>query len=238
MVVRKSLIFLLSFAFVTALILGLFNDVLTVNRFDLFGLSMFQKNKENQVPKRIVCYEDTCYVKQLNDNVLIYLEESYLKGTQIFLNRKRDIFRLVSQGKLTKIVNNDYYFVDTMYYSYPYLVPSAKELLDTIGERFHRKLENTGLECTRFTLTSMLRTTSSVKRLRKWNRNSIKNSAHLHGTTFDISYRSFFSSKELSPVEIVYLGDVLGKVIYDLRREQKCFATYETWQTCYHVVCR
>jgi hypothetical protein len=188
--------------------------------------------------EEIGCYEDTCYVKHLNDNVLTYLEESYLNGTQTFLKSTNDIRKLYRKGKLVYIENSDYYFVDTMYYSYSFLVPKAKNLLDTIGERFHRKLENTGLECTRFTLTSMLRTTSSIKRLRRWNRNSIKNSAHLHGTTFDVSYRSFISSKELSPAEILYLGDVLGKVIYDLRREQKCYATYETWQTCYHVVCR
>jgi hypothetical protein len=84
----------------------------------------------------------------------------------------------------------------------------------------------------------MLRTTNSIKRLRKWNRNAIKNSAHLHGTTFDISYRTFVSGKALSYAEVLYLEDVLGKVIFDLRREQKCFATYETWQTCFHVVCR
>lgn len=198
-------------------------------------IKMGIKKKEVE---EIGCYEDTCYVKHLNDNVLTYLEESYLNGTQTFLKSTNDIRKLYRKGKLVYIENSDYYFVDTMYYSYSFLVPKAKNLLDTIGERFHRKLENTGLECTRFTLTSMLRTTSSIKRLRRWNRNSIKNSAHLHGTTFDVSYRSFISSKELSPAEILYLGDVLGKVIYDLRREQKCYATYETWQTCYHVVCR
>ena len=198
-------------------------------------IKMGLKKKEVE---EIGCYEDTCYVKHLNDNVLTYLEESYLNGTQTFLKSTRDIRKLYRKGELVYIENSDYYFVDTMYYSYSFLVPKAKNLLDTIGERFHRKLENTGLECTRFTLTSMLRTTSSIKRLRRWNRNSIKNSAHLHGTTFDVSYRSFISSKELSPAEILYLGDVLGKVIYDLRREQKCYATYETWQTCYHVVCR
>lgn len=198
-------------------------------------IKMGLKKKEVE---EIGCYEDTCYVKHLNDNVLTYLEESYLNGTQTFLKSTNDIRKLYRKGELVYIKNSDYYFVDTMYYSYSFLVPKAKNLLDTIGERFHRKLENTGLECTRFTLTSMLRTTSSIKRLRRWNRNSIKNSAHLHGTTFDVSYRSFISSKELSPAEILYLGDVLGKVIYDLRREQKCYATYETWQTCYHVVCR
>ncbi len=186
----------------------------------------------------VTCYEDTCYAKQLNDNVLEYLEESYLNGTQTFLKSTNEIRKLYRKGELKYVENTDYYVVDTLHYSYSFLIPEAKNLLDTIGERFQRKLENTGLACTRFTLTSMLRTTNSIKRLRKWNRNAIKNSAHLHGTTFDISYRTFVSGKTLSYVEVLYLEDVLGKVIFDLRREQKCFATYETWQTCYHVVCR
>ena len=186
----------------------------------------------------VTCYEDTCYAKQLNDNVLEYLEESYLNGTQTFLKSTNDIRKLYREGELKYVENSDYYVVDTMHYSYSFLIPEAKNLLDTIGERFQRKLENTGLACTRFTLTSMLRTTNSIKRLRKRNRNAIKNSAHLHGTTFDISYRTFVSGQALSYAEVLYLEDVLGKVIFDLRREQKCFATYETWQTCFHVVCR
>ncbi len=194
----------------------------------------FKKKRE----EGITCYEDTCYAKQLNDNVLAYLEESYLNGTQTFLKSTNDIRKLYRKGELKYVENSDYYVVHRLHYSYSFLIPEAKDLLDTIGERFQRKLENTGLACTRFTLTSMLRTTNSIKRLRKWNRNAIKNSAHLHGTTFDISYRTFVSGKELSNAEVLYLEDILGKVIFDLRREQKCYATYETWQTCYHVVCR
>lgn len=139
------------------------------------------------------CYKDICYSNDLTDQVRSYLEESYLSGTRKFLKRKRDIFILVEKGELIEIEENEFYVLDTLPYSYPFLTPTAKNLLDEIGDLFQRKLENTGLECTRFTITSMLRTTSSVARLRKKNKNSIKNSAHLHGTTFDISYRSFLN---------------------------------------------
>lgn len=188
--------------------------------------------------KKEVCAFDACYEVELNDKVKHYLEESFLKGTQQFLRRKKDIIKLVESGVLVEIQENEYFVLDTMWYSYPFLTPDAKELLDEIGQRFQRKLENTGLECTRFTITSMLRTTSSVAYLRKWNRNSIKNSAHLHGTTFDISYKSFHGTKELTKAECMYLGDALSKTIWELRYKKKCWATYETWQTCLHVVCR
>ncbi|MEY3236325.1 MAG: hypothetical protein RI883_426 [Bacteroidota bacterium] len=184
------------------------------------------------------CFHDTCYAIEMNDRVMLYLEESYLKGTQQFLTRKKDIFKLVEKGELVLIQENEYYILDTMWYSYPYLIAPAKDFLDELGYRFQRKLENTGLECTQFVLTSMLRTTSSVARLRKWNRNSIKNSAHLHGTTFDVSYRSFKNARTLTTAENLYLGDVLSKTLWELRQEKRCWTTYETWQTCFHVVVR
>jgi hypothetical protein len=187
---------------------------------------------------RQTCFHDTCYAIEMNDRVMLYLEESYLKGTQQFLKKKKDICKLVLQGDLILIEENEYYMLDTMWYSYPYLIPSAKDFLDELGKRFQRKLENTGLECSQFILTSMLRTTSSVARLRKWNRNSIRNSAHLHGTTFDVSYKSFINNRGLSAADKLYLGDVLSKTLWELRNEKKCWVTYETWQTCFHVVVR
>lgn len=198
---------------------------------------LFQEDNV-EARKHEVCSFNPSYEIELNDRVKHYLEESYLKGTQKFLRRKKDIIKLVEIGALVKIEQNDFFVLDTMWYSYPFLTPNTKELLNEIGKRFQNKLKNTGLECTRFTITSMLRTTSSVAYLRKWNRNSIKNSAHLHGTTFDISYKTFNNKKELTPAECMYLGDALTKTIWELRQEQKCYATYETWQTCLHVVCR
>ena len=187
---------------------------------------------------RQTCSQDRSYAIEMNDRVILYLEESYLKGTKQFLNRKKDIYNLVDKGELVLIEQNEYYILDTMCYSYPYLIPNGKNFIDELGKRFQRKLENTGLECSQFVLTSMLRTTSSINRLRKWNRNSIKNSAHLHGTTFDVSYKSFINNRGLSAADKLYLGDVLSKTLWELRNEKKCWVTYETWQTCFHVVVR
>ena len=184
------------------------------------------------------CYHDTTYSFGLTDNVTDYLEESHQNGTGKLLDRTRDIRKFVRKGKLVLIEPNEYYVMDTMYYSYPFLTPRTKLLIDTIGDRFHRKLENTTVQCARFTLTSMLRTTSSIKRLRKRNKNSIKNSAHLHGTTFDISYTQFYGDRVYTRAEIKYLADVLAETIYELRKENKCWAKHEIWQTCFHVVSR
>ncbi len=184
------------------------------------------------------CIPDVQYERELRDQLWTYVEQSRQHGIPLILKNKRDIDRLVSQGILKELKQNDYYVLDTMYYSYPYLVQDAHKLLIEIGERFQRKLENTGLECTRFTVTSVLRTEESIRRLQRRNRNSVRNSPHLHGTTFDLSYKTFFAEHPLSEGEVHYLGQMLMHSLYELRKEKKCWVTYEVWQTCLHVVSR
>jgi hypothetical protein len=137
-----------------------------------------------------------------------------------------------------KVEANEYFVLDTMYYSYPFLTPDARNFIDELGFRFHRKLENTHLQCAKFTLTSILRTTKSIKRLKKRNRNAITRSSHLHGTSFDISYKQFFGDRIYTPMELSYLHDILAETLYEMRESGKCWVTYEVWQTCFHVVVR
>jgi hypothetical protein len=184
------------------------------------------------------CYEEKNFAIELNDRVVHYLKESFSKGTGKLLNSKKQIGRYVKSGKLVKVSDNEYYTISKMRFSYPYLTQKAHSFLDELGKRFHLALENTSLQCTQFKLTSLLRTTSSVERMMKNNKNSIKNSSHLHGTTFDISYANFVHSKTLSNSEISYLAGVLSRILWELRKEKKCFVTYEVWQKCFHVVVR
>ncbi len=184
------------------------------------------------------CFHEKNYAIELNDRVANYLKESFKKGTGKLLSSKNQINRYVNNGKLIKITDNEYYTIGKMKYSYPYLTQDAKSFLNELGERFHLALENTSLQCSRFKITSLLRTTSSVERMMKNNKNSIKNSSHLHGTTFDISYANFVHSENLTSSEISYLAGVLARTLWDLRKEKKCFVTYEVWQKCFHVVVR
>ena len=182
--------------------------------------------------RRERCREYESYAWRLNDSVHQYLEASYLGGIQTILKRAREIDALVHAGTLIPIRNSSAYIIDTLWYSYPFLTPGARDLLDEIGTSFRYKLKNTHLKETRFVVTSVLRTTSSV------NRNSIRHSAHLHGTTFDISYEEFDHPRALTQAENEYLREVLALTLYELREERKCWATYEMWQTCFHVVSR
>ena len=52
-------------------------------------------------------------------------------------------------------------------------------------------MEAKGIDRHRIIVTSILRTEEDVERLMNHNSVAVKNSAHRHATTFDISYRHF-----------------------------------------------
>lgn len=81
--------------------------------------------------------------------------------------------------------------VDKLTHSEPYLVPEACDLLADIARNFKDSLYQKGLPSHSIIVTSVLRTGSSVKKLRKSNGNASANSAHVYGTTFDVAYTRF-----------------------------------------------
>ena len=93
--------------------------------------------------------------------------------------------------KLVEIGPCDYYDMDSLTHSIPYLVPKASELLEAIGVNFLDSLENKGLNPNKVIVTSVTRTKEDVKRLRRTNGNASMNSCHFYGTTFDISWKRF-----------------------------------------------
>lgn len=185
-----------------------------------------------------VCFDHVEYSSRMNDMAIHYIGESYRNGPGGVMRSGRDIVKYFKAGKLELVEANEYFLLDTMHYSFPFLTPEARKFLDELGFRFQRKLENTSLSCTRFKLTSILRTTKSILKLKKKNRNAITRSSHLHGTSFDISYTQFFANKPLSRMEVLWLKDLLAETLYELRSSGRCWVTYEMWQTCFHVVVR
>lgn len=174
----------------------------------------------------------------MNDNVLGHWKESKESGLYREPYRKSEIVSQFKKGNLVEFTSNEKYFIDTMYYSYPYARPFVKTFIDEMWTRFQEKLLQTDLYGVQLVLTSFTRTKSSVERLRRKNRNAIKCSTHLHGTTFDISYKTFMFNRPLSEGEVSHLKETLASVLFDMRREKKCFVKYEYFQTCFHVVCR
>lgn len=127
---------------------------------------------------------------------------------------------------LVKIEDNDYYSVDRLTHSVPYLTNGAAELLDMIGKNFLDLLESKGLNPNKIIVTSVLRTQEDIKRLQKsGNANAITNSPYYYATTFDISYarydktwfKNFRYYKSVNPET---LKKVLGEVLRDLKKQR------------------
>lgn len=145
--------------------------------------------------------------------------------------------------KLTHITDNEFYVVDSLTHSIPYLVPRASALLDTIGSNFLDSLAANGLNPNQVIVTSVLRTQSDVKRLRRRNGNASANSAHCFGATFDVSWKRFKKVEDedgrpLQDVGSDTLKLVLSEVLRDLRQAEKCYIKYELKQGCFHITAR
>jgi uncharacterized protein YcbK (DUF882 family) len=145
--------------------------------------------------------------------------------------------------KLTHITDNEFYVVDSLTHSIPYLVPRASALLDTIGSNFLDSLATKGLNPNQVIVTSVLRTQSDVKRLRRRNGNASANSAHCFGATFDVSWKRFKkvedeNGRPLQDVGSDTLKLVLSEVLRDLRQAEKCYIKYELKQGCFHITAR
>ena len=146
-------------------------------------------------------------------------------------------------NKLVEIESGDWYQVDSLTHSIPYLVPKASALLDSIGSNFLDSLENKGLNPNQIIVTSVLRTKDDVKRLRRVNGNASANSVHVYGTTFDISYKRYFKVEDpdgrpMQDVSSDTLKLVLSEVLRDLKKKNMCYIKYELKQGCFHITAR
>ncbi len=150
-----------------------------------------------------------------------------------------DIRKMTLTMKLHKVKNTRFYLVEDLKYSYPYLTGDSKKLLNELGRRFRNKMNREGLKGSRFIITSMTRTSENLKGLGRSNGNVSENSPHLNGNAFDISYANFSIVKfRITECDKWFMKEALAEVICQLKKEKKCWATYERQQGCFHVVSR
>ncbi len=144
-----------------------------------------------------------------------------------------------SKRKMKEIHTNDYYEIEDLTHSIPYLVPVAAELLEDIGRNFQDSLKSFNAPLYKIKVTSVTRTVDDVKKLRRRNVNSSENSAHRYGTTFDISWvRYTKTDKDTLNIDSERLKMVLAMVLRDLRREDRCYVKHERKQGCFHITAR
>lgn len=139
---------------------------------------------------------------------------------------------------IVKVTTCADFFLDTLIFSRPYLVPEAAATLREIGHRFRDTIAARGGGDYRIKVTSLLRTPQTIRRLRRRNRNAIDSSVHQLGTTFDISYASFVASSPTPARSVNDLKGILAEVLKAMREENKIWVKYEVGQPCFHITAR
>ena len=142
--------------------------------------------------------------------------------------------------KLREIKTTNNYIVDSLTHSVPYLIPSAARELDSIGAEWADILARNGLPHYRFYVTSVLRTEEDIRALqRSGNINSVTQSCHCYGTTFDLAYMRYDKvTRTRDYVHEDNLKLVLGQVLLNHQRAEKIYVKYEWKQSCFHITVR
>lgn len=182
------------------------------------------------------------YASLFNDKNRAHLKSAARFGIKRTLKNRKEANDV--KEDLVHIKDNRHYSIAELTHSIPYLTDGAAELLDMIGKNFLDSLESKGLNPNRIVVTSVLRTQEDIKKLQKsGNPNAVSNSAHCYATTFDITYARFDKIKyrkfrRYESVERETLKRVLGEVLRDLRKQNKCYVKYEVKQRCFHITTR
>lgn len=173
--------------------------------------------------------------REFNDSNYLHLAAARAIGIRPI----EELDDLLADDRYTLRINSTpEYFIDTLRHSLPYLVPEAVALLHDIGNAFNDSLAARGGGDYRIKVTSMLRTGSTIRRLRRGNRNAVSTSAHLYGTTFDISYSNFACDSRETPRTTDDLKALLAEILSDFRDKGRCYVKHERRQSCFHITTR
>lgn len=125
-------------------------------------------------------------------------------------------------------------------HSIPYLVPAAAKLFMDVAQNFRDSLYSKDIPLHKLYLTSITRTDDDIMKLTKRNINASNNSAHRYGTTFDISWKRFDKIDLDNSVEVLpeRLKLVLAQVLFDLKKDERCYVKHERKQACFHITVR
>lgn len=185
--------------------------------------------------KRI--WYDGSYNRDFNDLNDVQLAMAQKIGIKPALTREE---AEAAKRNMQEIATNNYYEVEELTHSIPYLIPEAVGLLEDIGRNFQDTLRNRNASLYKIKVTSVTRTVDDVKKLKKQNMNSSINSTHQYGTTFDISWVRYtkIDEKDTLNIDNERLKMVLAMVLRDLKRDNRCYVKHERRQGCFHITVR
>jgi len=183
-------------------------------------------------------YRQSIYSRKLKDMLPDYIARSSAAGIKKCSTRK-ELMKKYYRREVFRIRDGRGYSIEDLSHSHPYLTRQGKAVIREMGRRFRKKISGTRLRGSDFRVTSMTRTSEITRKLRKSNTNASENSPHFHGNAFDISYVRFTAKKWfVTDCDKYYLKEALAEVIWQMREEKKCWATYEINQGCFHIVAR
>ena len=181
--------------------------------------------------------------KNAYNGVLTNKNPAHLKEGRCISEKKKldlpqkTLAQLSTVSGLVKVSESQTYSLASMTHSKALLTKEGKSTLDKIGKRFQEKLAEKGYQKKKLVVTSMTRSKDSQVALSRGNANAASHSAHLYGSTFDISYTRFYSvseSKGKKPSQAV-LVQTLDEVLTELQKEGRLFGLKEFQQPCFHV---
>ena len=178
------------------------------------------------------------YNREFNDLQDVHIVAAMKNGVEP-LSSRDDTLKL--KKKLVRLPNElELYKMYDLTHSIPFLVPSAAQLLNDISLNFRDSLYSKELPLYRLFVTSVTRTDDDMGGLRRRNGNASENSTHRFGTTFDISWKRFdqIDNDTLRQLSSDRLKLVLGQVLFDLRKQERCYVKHERQQACFHITVR
>ncbi len=178
------------------------------------------------------------YNREFNDLNNLHMASAVKNGITPLKTRADTIDQMDMLVRLPEEL--DFYRQYQITHSIPYLVPSAAKLFIDIGKNFRDSLYSKEIPLHKLYLTSITRTDDDIKRLTKRNINASTNSAHRYGTTFDVSWKRFdkldlHKSEDISPQQLKL---VLAQVLFDLKKDNRCYVKHERQQACFHITVR
>jgi len=176
---------------------------------------------------------------KLNDKNEIHLLHAQANGLKKIFSTNQEFYDCIDSLRnnsiLAEVTDNRFYQLKPLTHSQPYLIPEAIDMLNEIGYRFQQRLSEKKYNNYRFRITSMLRTEEGQCSLSHRNRNATEHSAHLYGTTVDISYKNFYNTKTDTIESSYEAAQTLTNVLIEMRQECKLLAVREHKQSCFHL---
>ena len=204
------------------------------------GCNMTESQEPEIIEDNLVWYPGRTFSYKLKFNDLH--AKQHAVASRIGLPRPpKDRDDAASMRKqLVELKTNENYIVDSLTHSVPYLIPAAKRELDAIGAEWADILSRNNLPHYRFYVTSVLRTQEDIKYLqRSGNINSVTQSCHCYGTTFDLAYMRYDKvTRSRTYMHEDNLKLVLGQVLLNHQRAGKIYVKYEAKQSCFHITVR